>query len=111
MINNIINTLFDVFFSIARGLNEIFLSPIIEKILDSLPNLNSFLESFNLFLINYVFKGILFIKEVFLNITGLPRQLWTNFIGCLFLLISACLACVPLLFIANGIRTIKKGIL
>lgn len=107
MINALINSIFNVIFSILRAIDSILMAPLNNFLQTNFPDINNFISDFNNFMITYVYKGILFVKEVFLNITGFPRELWTTFIGFIFLLITFSISLIPIFFIYNGIRTIR----
>lgn len=63
---------------IIKTLSSIFIKPVVFLISSFIPDLSKFIEICQEFLSQYVFKGALFVKQVFLNCTGVSQLILTS---------------------------------
>ena len=70
--------LINVLMWIIKTLSSIFISPIILLVKAFIPDLTAAINSCQYFLSEYVFKGALFCKQVFINCTGISQTVLTS---------------------------------
>lgn len=58
---------------IIKTLSAIFIQPIVLLVSNFIPDLNNFISVCQEFLGDYVFKGALFVKQAFVNCTGVSQ--------------------------------------
>lgn len=76
--------LINVLMWIIKTLSSIFITPIVTLIAAFIPDLSTAITICKQFLTEYVFKGALFTKQVFINCTGISQTVLTS----LFLYLS-----------------------
>lgn len=58
---------------IIKTLSAIFIAPIIKLVMLFIPDLENYIDVCQEFLGDYVFEGALFVKQVFVNCTGVSQ--------------------------------------
>jgi hypothetical protein len=111
MINVLFKAIFNLFFQLARAFVFVFTIPLYGFLEPLFPNLDNYMLAFNDFLEDYVFHGLAFAREVFINVTCMPRELFTLLVTLTFSFITLAFSLQPALFIANSIANVKKGVL
>lgn len=85
MINKILKLILKFIFWLAGLISSVLFYPIYELLTSLLHDFPDYIDSFNLFLNTQILTIIPFIREVFLNVTNLPRPLFyglvTLFLG------------------------------
>lgn len=75
----------NIIFTLSKYVIDFVAIPFMLAVTPLFPNLGSYLDNFNQFCNDYIFKGLIFAREVFLNVTGYPRSLFyaliTFFLG------------------------------
>ena len=70
--------LINILMWIIKTLSSIFISPIIALVSAFIPDLGTAIDVCQEFLSDYVFKGALFVKQVFINCTGISQTVLTS---------------------------------
>lgn len=73
---------------IITTLSSIFITPVVSLLTAAIPDLQIALSAISNFIVNYALPYINFAKEVFLNISCLPRSLFTLLVSYLLFKIS-----------------------
>ena len=107
MINNLLTSLLKFIFYVFNLIVTSITLPIFYLVSSLFPDLSSYINSFNYFCTNYLFKGLAFAREVFLNVTGFPRPLFHLLVNLFLLRVSFHLLRIPIQFIINTYRNFK----
>lgn len=87
----------------------LIINPILGLLELIIPDLSSYYDIINNFLINYFFKAISFAREIFFNISGASRTIFNIFIGLFFARITFKYTLQGYHFIRNMWRLYKTG--
>lgn len=74
-LNTIFTFILNCLIALANMVIEVFLSPIVILLKFIFPSLDQAEDIFSNFLATYAIPGITFARELFLNVTGYPREL------------------------------------
>lgn len=74
-LNTVFTFILNALIGLANIIVEAFIGPLLELIEFIFPSLDNAEEVFSNFLSTYAIPGITFARELFLNITGYPREL------------------------------------
>lgn len=75
MINSIVSAILKVILYILGFISSVIVSPVFALVELLFPDFSAFTNDFEFYVVNYVLRGLVFAKEVFLNVTGFPRPL------------------------------------
>ena len=78
MLESILETLIKLILYIASFVMNLIITPILFLAGQSgiFPDLTNYLSDFSYFIDHYLVRGLAFSREVFLNVTGYPRELF-----------------------------------
>lgn len=109
LFSNFIQFAFKVTFFFLNFCNELIIMPFYRWLISIFPDLSSFFDTVDGFVNDYIFKGLAFFREVFLNCTGYPRVLL--YILCVFLgyKVYFKIASIAVKFVLNGWALIQRG--
>lgn len=110
MINSLIQGFLNALFNIMVWFVDLLTTPFIKVLTNLFPDVAIYLNDFNSFLNDYVFRGLAFSREIFLNMTGFPRPLFTLLIGFIFGMFFLWIDLSGFLFIRNIFRGWKRGL-
>lgn len=80
-ITNILNSLIQFIFTVLGWIGKILLQPVALLIMALFPDMTQYVQQVEQFFSEYILKSMAFIREVFFNITGASRPLFTLLIG------------------------------
>lgn len=107
MINALLQFIIKVVLWLCGLFATIITTPVLAALGYLFPDFSNFTSSFNTYVADYVFRGLAFAREVFLNTTGYPRALF-NLIVTLYLgKLSFHMAMIPIKFVINTYRAIR----
>ena len=69
--------LLKVLMFLIKNLSKLFLTPVVALVTSFIPDVSTYIVSAKTFLTDYVFKGALFVKQVFINCTGVSQTVLT----------------------------------
>ena len=69
--------LLKVLMFLIKNLSKLFLTPVVALVTSFIPDVSTYITSSKAFLTDYVFKGALFVKQVFINCTGVSQTVLT----------------------------------
>lgn len=69
--------LIKVLMFLIKTLSKIFLTPVVALVTSFIPDVSNYIISCKTFLSDYVFKGALFVKQIFINCTGVSQAVLT----------------------------------
>ena len=69
--------LLNVLMFLIKNLSKLFLTPVVALVTSFIPDVSTYIISAKSFLTDYVFKGALFVKQVFINCTGVSQTVLT----------------------------------
>lgn len=104
--HNLLKFILDILFYIASIVLNIIAIPFMTALSPLIPNLSTYLGTFNTFCDTYLFRGLAFCREVFLNVTGYPRALFYVLITFFLAKLSLHLFIVAFKFLRNIIRIV-----
>lgn len=110
MVGSLINGFLNMIFSIVSWFTNLITTPFFKFINEAFPDLSAYNIQFNDFLTNYVFRGVAFARELFLNFTGMPREIYYVWILFLFAIFALWLGTTGLTFLINMFRMWKRGL-
>ena len=84
--------LLNVLMFLIKNLSKLFLTPVVALVTSFIPDVSTYIVSAKAFLTDYVFKGALFVKQVFINCTGVSQTVLTALFTYLMLKITFYLA-------------------
>lgn len=84
--------LLNVLMFLIKNLSKLFLTPVIALVTSFIPDVSTYIISAKTFLTDYVFKGALFVKQIFINCTGVSQTVLTALFTYLLLKVSFYLA-------------------
>lgn len=84
--------LLKVLMFLIKNLSKLFLTPVVALVTSFIPDVSTYIISAKSFLTDYVFKGALFVKQVFINCTGVSQTVLTALFTYLMLKITFYLA-------------------
>lgn len=107
MINSIVSGLLKVILYILGFISSAITAPVFALVELLFPDFTQFTADFNYYVVNHVLRGLVFAKEVFLNVTGFPRALLgiivTIYVGKLTFYIAS----IPIKFLINIYRAFR----
>lgn len=107
MINAILNLILKLILWVAGLIYSVITVPILALVNTIFPDFSVFLSDFQLYVTDYLFKGLAFAREVFLSITGFPRPLLTLLVTIFLGKFAFHFAVLPIKFIINIYRSIR----
>lgn len=110
MINSILEAILWVFTQLCQFLSNIILFPIYSALSLILPDLSSYTSIVGQFFNQYILNGLGFAKEVFLNVTGFPRELFNIMVIFFAAKVSYMATKRAIKFIINLYSTIKGNL-
>lgn len=110
MVSALVNGIFEVVFSVTAWFINLITTPFFVVLNEVFPDLSEYNLQFNSFLSNYVFRGVAFARELFLNFTGMPRDLYYIWVTFMFGIFIFYLSLTIFLFIRNAVRFWKRGL-
>lgn len=109
MINQIVSTLFSMIFKVLAFIGNIILAPITLLINGMFPDMSSYIDNLENFFNDYVFRGIAFMRESFINLTHFPRALLSLGVAFILGVWGFRLATHAIKFILNLWSLFRKG--
>ena len=109
MFNALVSVIFKFIVWLAKILIDIILLPITLLLNDLFPDLSSYMTQINTFITDYWFNGLAFIREVFFNVTGFPRDLIGITITLILGFYTFKTSFRAFQFLLNAIKFIRKG--
>lgn len=97
-------------FDVLKKLIWIITEPFYNGIRLFFPSLQQYSDNFSTFLSTYVFRGLAFCREIFLNFTGIPRSLYEVMLFYIFGVFALWFSVTGLIFILNALKAWKRGI-
>lgn len=110
MINSILEAILWLFVQLCQFVSSILLMPIWVAISAIFPDLSSFIGQVYTFINQYILHYLGFAKEVFLNVTGFPREFFNAMVIFFMGKLTYMAVKRSIKFIINIYRTIKGSI-
>lgn len=110
MINSLINGFLNLVFDVLNWFVSLLTMPFYNFLVNLFPNLETYNNTCSAFLNDYVFKGLAFARELFLNFTGFPRDLYYILVFYLVGIFALCMSLTVVNFITNIFRYWKRGL-
>lgn len=107
MINAIVSTILKIILYILGFISSVIVSPVFALVELLFPDFSSFTADFEFYVVNYVLRGLVFAKEVFLNVTGFPRPLLGIIVTLYLGKLTFQIASIPIKFIINLYRAFR----
>lgn len=109
MLNNILVFILNFVKDLFNLFASVIFAPIMNATTLIFPDFNDFFVTLNLWINEYMFKGLSFAREVFFNITGYPRSLFNLLLLLLTLRLTFMLSFFGVRFFFNMYRLIRSG--
>lgn len=115
MFNALVSVIFKFILWLAKILSNIILAPITLLLCGAdghsgiLPNMSTYISNINTFINDYWFNGVAFIREVFFNVTGFPRDLIGLTVTLILAVYGFKISFRAFAFLLNMIKFIRKG--